>query len=156
MSKDLNQCNFIGRLGRDVETAALPSGGSVANIALACGDDYKDKNTGQKVEQTEWVRVKAFGRLADIMAQYLSKGSKVFITGKFTTRQWEKDGVKHYSTEIIANNMQMLDSRGNDQQLGALQPSQSKGQAPAAQQAPQQQQSQQQSQADDWDSEIPF
>ena len=71
MSKDLNQCNFIGRLGRDVETAALPSGGSVANITLACGDDYKDKNTGQKVEQTEWIRVKAFGRLADIMGQDL-------------------------------------------------------------------------------------
>jgi len=143
MSKDLNQCNFIGRLGRDVETAALPSGGSVGNITLACGDDYKDKNTGQKVEQTEWIRVKAFGRLADIMAQYLSKGSKVFITGKFTTRQWEKDGVKHYSTEIIANNMQMLDSRNDNQQQ---------------QQAPQQQQSQQQAPAggDDWEDSIPF
>lgn len=111
MSRDLNQCNFIGRLGNDPELKSLPSGNAVCNVSIAVGDDYKDKNSGQKVEVTEWVRLVSFGALADVMGKYLKKGSKVYISGKMKTRTWEKDGQKQYSTEIVADNMQMLDSK---------------------------------------------
>ena len=107
MAKDLNQCNFIGRLGKDPERRAMPNGDSVVNLSIACQDDYKDKQ-GNKVEQTEWVRVTAFRGLADIIAKYCTKGSRVFISGKMKTRKYEKDGQTHYATEIIANDMQLL------------------------------------------------
>jgi len=109
MSKDLNQCNFIGRLGKDVDTKYTVSGSAVANISIACSDDYKDKNTGEKISKTNWINIVMFGKLAEISAQYLTKGSQVFISGMFVTRKWQdKGGTDHYSTEIIANNMQML------------------------------------------------
>jgi single-strand DNA-binding protein len=111
MSRDLNRCEFIGRLGNDPETRYTPNGSAVTNITIAVGDDYKDKNTGNKVEQTEWVRVSAFAKLAEVMAEYLKKGSKVYIAGKMKTRKWEKDGVTHYSTEIHASEMFMLDGK---------------------------------------------
>lgn len=114
MSKDLNQCNFIGRLGKDIELRYMPSGGAVANFSVACSDDYKDKTTGQAVEQTNWINVVAFGKLAEIMGQYLQKGSKVFISGKQRTRKWQdQSGQDKYTTEIVANEMQMLDSRSD-------------------------------------------
>ena len=117
MSKDLNQCNFIGRLGKDPDIRYMPSGGAVANFSIACGDDYKDKNTGQKVEKTNWINIVAFNRLAEIIGEYLTKGSKVFISGKQTTRKWQdNDGQDRYSTEIVASEMQMLDSRGGADQ----------------------------------------
>ena len=112
MSKDLNQCNFIGRLGADPELRYTPQGAAVCSFTIAVGDDYKNKD-GQKVEQTEWVRIVAFNRLAEIIEEYCRKGSKVFVTGKMKTRSWEQDGVKRYATEIVANEMQMLDSRGS-------------------------------------------
>lgn len=115
MSRDLNKCCFIGRLGNDPEGRSMPNGTAVCNLSLAVGDDYKDKN-GQKVEQTEWVRVSAFGKLAEIMQQYLQKGSKVYIEGKMKTRKYEKDGVTHYATEINASEMYMLDSKPQDGQ----------------------------------------
>lgn len=111
MSRDLNRCEFIGRLGQDPETRYMPNGNAVTNITLAIGDDYKDKNTGSKVEQTEWVRVSAFAKLAEVMAEYLKKGSKVYIAGKMKTRKYEKDGQTHYATEINASEMFMLDSK---------------------------------------------
>lgn len=112
MSKDLNQCNFIGRLGKDPDLRYTPSGDAVCNFSIACGDDYKDKN-GQKVEQTEWIRVTAFRRLAEIIGEYCKKGSMVYISGKMRTRKWQdQSGNDRYTTEIVANEMQMLDSRG--------------------------------------------
>lgn len=130
MSKDLNKCMFIGRLGKDPEMRQLPSGGTCANFSIACGDDYKDKNSGQKVEQTEWINAAAFGKLAEIIEKYLKKGSKVYIEGKFKTRKWQdQSGNDRYSTEVIVNEMQMLDSRQDNQcqQAPAQSQSQSRG-----------------------------
>lgn len=111
MSNDLNQCNFIGRLGKDPEIAALQSGTMVANFSIAVGWKSKDK------EGTEWVNVSAFGKLAEIIQQYVKKGSRVYISGKFKTDKYQaQDGSDRYSTKIIANQMQMLDSRQDNQQ----------------------------------------
>jgi len=124
--RSLNQCNFIGNLGSDPESKTLPNGNAVCNFSIAVSDDYtKD---GQKVEATEWVRVVTFGKLAEICAQYMKKGSKVFVSGRFKTRSWEKEGVKQYSTEITANDVQFLDSKqetGQSQQSSASKPYQS-------------------------------
>lgn len=107
MTNDLNQCNFIGRLGADVDTRYMPNGNAVANFNIAVGWKGKDK------EGTEWVSVAVFGKLAEICTQYLHKGSKVFISGKMRTRSWDdQNGQKKYRTEIVADQMQMLDSRG--------------------------------------------
>lgn len=113
MSKDLNLCQFIGRLGKDPETRMMPNGTAVVNIALAVGDDYKDK-AGNRVEQTEWVRIVVFGKLGDIVTAYCVKGSRIYISGKMKTRSWEKDGVKQYSTEIVASEIQLLDSKAGE------------------------------------------
>jgi len=112
MSKDLNQCNFIGRLGRDPEISYTANGSAVAKFSIACGDDYKNKQ-GQKVDKTNWINIVAFGKLAEIVGEYLKKGSKVFISGKQETDKWEKDGIKRYSTKINAREMIMLDSKGS-------------------------------------------
>ena len=114
---DLNQCNFIGRLGADPETRFLPSGGAVTNIRIAVGDKWKDKNTGQQQEHTEWVRVVFFGKLAEIAGEYLNKGSQVFVSGKMVTRKWQgQDGQDKYTTEIKADTMQMLGGRSSEGQ----------------------------------------
>ena len=111
MSNDLNQCNFIGRIGKDLELKYTPSGTAVLNISIACGDDYKDKS-GYKVEQTNWINLVFFGKLAEITGQYCHKGSKIFVSGKQVTRKWQdKEGNDRYTTEIVVNNMQMLDSK---------------------------------------------
>ena len=110
MANDLNQCQFIGRLGQDPDIKYMPSGDPVANLSIACGWKSKDK------EGTEWVRVVAFGKLADIIGKYLKKGSQVYISGSMRTRSWEKDGQKHYSTEIVADKMQMLGGKQDGQQ----------------------------------------
>lgn len=144
MSKDLNYCSFIGRLGNEPEMKAMPNGDAVCNFTIAVGDDYKDKS-GAKVESVEWVRVVAFRRLAEVIGQYCKKGSKVFVSGKMKTRQWEQDGVKRYSTEIVANELQMLDGKDSapashpQDSSARVQPSVS---APAA--------------FDDFDQDIPF
>jgi len=88
MARNLNSCSFIGRLGKDPEIKNMPNGNAVANFGIAVGDDYKDKQ-GQKVEQTNWVNVVIFGKLAEICGQYLTKGSQVYINGKFVTRKWQ-------------------------------------------------------------------
>lgn len=133
MANDLNQCNFIGRLGRDPEQRVFPSGDMVANATLAVGSKWKAKDSGEIKEATEWVRLVFNGKTAEIACQYLRKGSQIFVTGEMRTREWEKDGVKHYSTEIRVNNFQMLGSKQDGQQ-GTH--GQDQGQPPAPRQTP--------------------
>jgi single-strand DNA-binding protein len=113
MAKGINKVILIGNCGAEPETRYLPSGGAVTNIRVATSESWKDKNTGQQQERTEWHRVVFFNRLAEIAGEYLHKGSKVYIEGALRTRKWQdKEGRDQYTTEIVANEMQMLDSRG--------------------------------------------
>lgn len=135
MANDLNQCNFIGRLGKDPETRYMPAGDAVTNFSLAVGWKSKDK------EGTEWINVTAFGKLAEICGQYLKKGSQVFISGRFKTEKYQdKDGIDRYSTKIVADQMQMLGGKSDNA-----------GEAPASKPRPARAPA-----ADDMDSEIPF
>lgn len=118
MGRSINKVTLIGTLGRDPEVRYLPNGNAVANISLATDESYNEKTSGQKVEQTEWHRITVYGKLAEICQQYLKKGSKSYFEGKLRTREWEKDGIKRYTTEIIANDMMMLDSRGDAPMAG--------------------------------------
>ena len=113
MSNDLNQCNFIGRLGRDPETKYTASGSAVCNFSIACG--WKGKNS----EGVEWIPVTTFDKLAEICGQYLKTGSQVFISGRFKTDKYtDKDGNDRYSTKIVADTMQMLGSKSDNQASG--------------------------------------
>jgi single-strand DNA-binding protein len=113
MARGINKVILIGNLGADPETRYMPSGGAVTNLRLATSENWKDKNTGEMQERTEWHRVVLFGKLAEIAAEYVRKGSKVYIEGRLQTRKWQdKEGRDNYTTEIVANDMQMLDSRG--------------------------------------------
>ena len=111
--RGINKVILVGNLGNDPEVRYTPSGTAVANVSVATGESWKDKNTGERQERTEWHRVVFFSRLAEIVEQYLKKGAKVYVEGRLQTRSWEQEGVKRYTTEIIANDMQMLDSRGD-------------------------------------------
>lgn len=124
----VNKVILIGRMGNDPEMRYMPNGNAVCSVSIATDEGYKDKNTGQQVDKTEWHRVEAFGKLAEIIGQYLKKGSKVYFEGKLRTDEYEKDGIKRYATKIIANEMTMLDSA---QEQGY-------GQQSAPQQQPQQ------------------
>jgi single-strand DNA-binding protein len=122
----LNQCQFIGNLGRDVETRTFPNGDKVANLRLAVSEKWRDKASGENKERTEWVTVAVFGPLAGICEQYLRKGSKVYISGKMQTRKWtDKDGAEKYSTEVVLQGpqaqMQMLDGKPGDGGTGQSQ-----------------------------------
>jgi single-strand DNA-binding protein len=113
MARGINKVILIGNLGADPETRAMPSGMTVANIRIATSENWKDKQSGESKERTEWHNVAMFGRLGEIAGEYLKKGSKVYIEGSLRTRKWQdKQGNDRYTTEIIANEMQMLDSRG--------------------------------------------
>ena len=113
MARGVNKVILIGNLGADPEVKYMPSGDAVATIRLATSESWKDKNSGEMVERTEWHRVVLFRRLGEIAGEYLKKGSKVYIEGKLQTRKWQgQDGQDRYTTEIVANEMQMLDSRG--------------------------------------------
>lgn len=116
-SRGVNKVILIGNLGADPEVRYMPSGDAVANIRVATSETWKDRNTGEPQERTEWHRVVFFGRLAEIVKQYLRKGSKVYVEGKLRTRKWQgQDGQDRYSTEVvvdISGAMQMLDSRGS-------------------------------------------
>lgn len=135
MANDLNQCNFIGRLGRDPETRSFPSGDRVCNVTIAVGSTWKDKATGEKMERTEWVPVVFNGKLAEIAEQYLRKGQLLFVSGEFRTRKWQdKDGNDRYSTEIRAEQMQMLGGKqegGSNAPAPAPSPQRSRAPAPA-------------------------
>jgi len=114
MARGVNKVILVGNLGADPEIKYMPSGQAAANLSVATSDSWKDKQTGEPVEKTEWHRVVAFGRLAEIMGEYLKKGSKVYIEGSLQTRKWQdKTGNDRYTTEIKAREMQMLDSRGS-------------------------------------------
>jgi single-strand DNA-binding protein len=118
MARGINKVILIGNLGQDPETRAMPSGKAVTNVRLATSDSWRDKQTGEQKEQTEWHSVVFFDRLAEIAAEYLRKGSQVYIEGRIRTRKWQdKSGNDRYTTEIIANEMQMLGGRGG--QMGA-------------------------------------
>ena len=109
MANDLNNCSFIGRLGKDPEIRYIPDGSAVANFSIACGWKTKTK------EGTEWINIVAFGKLAEIIGQYLKKGSKIYISGGMRTRKWQdQSGADRYSTEIVAKDIIMLDSKGSD------------------------------------------
>lgn len=154
MARGINKVILVGNLGNEPETNSLPSGGAVTNISIATSESWKDKNTGQQQERTEWHRVVFFNRLAEIAGEYLHKGSKVYVEGSLRTRKWQdkQTGQDRYTTEIVGAEMQMLDSRGGAQQGGGYdqynqapqqqQPSQQPvhqpAQQPAQQQAPQQ------------------
>jgi single-strand DNA-binding protein len=112
MAQGINKVILIGNLGADPETRYTPSNTAVTNLRLATAESWKDKQTGERQEKTEWHRVVMFGRLAEIAAEYLKKGSKVYIEGRLQTNKWQdSDGKDRYSTDIVANEMQMLDSR---------------------------------------------
>lgn len=104
----LNRVSLIGRLGKSVELKSLQSGSTVANFTLATSETWKDKQTGEKKEKTEWHQIVLWGNLADIAGKYLNKGDQVFIEGKLTTRSWEKDGITRYTTEIQGSNLVLL------------------------------------------------
>ncbi|GAB3274365.1 single-stranded DNA-binding protein [Parahaliea aestuarii] len=169
-SRGVNKVILVGNLGQDPETRYMPSGGAVTNVNLATSESWKDKQTGQPQERTEWHRVVFFNRLAEIAGEYLRKGSKVYVEGSLRTRKWQgQDGQDRYTTEIVASEMQMLDSRGAGQgeyseppggSYGGGAPQQASRPAPAQQRAPQQapQQAPQSAPNDfaDYDDDIPF
>ena len=113
MARGINKVILIGNLGADPETRAMPSGTTVANLRIATSESWRDKQTGEQQERTEWHRVALFGRLAEIAGEYLRKGSQVYIEGSLRTRKWQdKQGNDRYSTEIVGNELQMLGGRG--------------------------------------------
>ena len=112
MARGINKVIIVGNLGADPDSRAMPSGNAVTNISVATSESWNDRDTGEKQEKTEWHRVVFFNRLAEIAAQYLKKGSQVYVEGKLQTRKWEdKEGNERWTTEVVANQMQMLGDR---------------------------------------------
>jgi single-strand DNA-binding protein len=152
--KGVNKVILVGTCGQDPEVRYLPNGNAVTNLSLATSEQWNDKQSGQKVEKTEWHRVSMFGKLAEIAGEYLRKGSQVYIEGKLQTREWEKDGIKRYTTEIVVDmqgRMQLLGGKPQDGDQRQAHP-----QAAAARQQPRAQPSQQASPPDSFDDDIPF
>src|SRR6201990_3607577 len=113
MARGINKVILVGNLGADPETRAMPSGTTVANLRIATSESWRDKQSGEQQERTEWHRVVLFGRLDEIAAEYLKKGSQVYIEGSLRTRKWQdKQGQERYTTEIVGNELQMLGGRG--------------------------------------------
>ena len=153
MSRGINKVILVGHLGQDPEIRYTPGGMAIANATVATSDSWKDKQTGEQQEKTEWHRVVFFNRLAEIVGEYLRKGSQVYVEGRLQTRKWQdQSGQDRYTTEIVANEMQMLGSRNkgagaaapNDytQSRPTPKPAEKSGTAPAA--------------VDDFDDDIPF
>jgi single-strand DNA-binding protein len=111
MARGINKVILVGNLGADPETRYTPSGTAITTVRLATSESWKDKQTGEQQERTEWHRVKFFGRLAEIAGEYLKKGGQVYVEGRLRTEEYEKDGIKRWSTDIVADEMQMLGSR---------------------------------------------
>ena len=121
--RGVNKVILVGHLGQDPDVRAMPSGSSVANLSLATNEQWRDKNTGEQQERTEWHRLALFGRLAEIAGQYLRKGAPVYVEGRLRTRKWQdRDGHDRYSTEIVVNELQMLGGRGSTSQAGPDRP----------------------------------
>lgn len=144
MARGVNKVILVGTCGQDPEVRYLPNGNAVTNLSLATSEQWTDKQTGQKVEKTEWHRVSLFGKVAEIAGEYLRKGSQVYIEGKLQTREWEKDGIKRYTTEIVVDmqgTMQLLGGRPQNQDGSSQAPRQHaprpQQQRSAPQQAPQ-------------------
>ncbi|MCF5663534.1 single-stranded DNA-binding protein [Pseudomonas marginalis] len=170
MARGVNKVILVGTCGQDPEVRYLPNGNAVTNLSLATSEQWTDKQSGQKVEKTEWHRVSMFGKVAEIAGEYLRKGSQVYIEGKLQTREWEKDGIKRYTTEIVVDmqgTMQLLGGRPQGDQQGqggtnsAPRPQQSRPQPSQQPQresrpAPQQAAPQPAPDFDSFDDDIPF
>ena len=104
----VNKVILLGRLGRDPEVRYTPDGRAICNFSIATSEEWKDKNTGEKKEKTEWHRIVVFGRMAEVCGEYLTKGQQIYVEGKLQTRQWEKDGTTHYATEIVMSAFQFV------------------------------------------------
>jgi single-strand DNA-binding protein len=133
MARGINKVILIGNVGGDLETRYMPNGNAVTNITLATTDSWKDKQTGQLQERTEWSRIVFFGKVAEIAGEYLRKGSQCYIEGRLQTREWEKDGVKRYTTEIVVDmggTLQLLGGKPDNQQSQQSQPRQQQTQRP--------------------------
>ncbi|AXF52853.1 MAG: single-stranded DNA-binding protein [Podoviridae sp. ctdb7] len=156
--RGINKVILVGTCGQDPEVRYLPNGNAVTNLSLATSEQWTDKQTGQKVERTEWHRVTLFGKVAEIAGEYLRKGSQVYIEGKLQTREWEKDGIKRYSTEVHVDMKGVMQLLGGKPQDNGQQQSRPQQQRPQnRQQAPQQ--SQQGTNGPDYESfddDIPF
>jgi single-strand DNA-binding protein len=148
MARGINKVILVGNLGADPETRYMPSGSAVTNLSIATSESWKDKQTGEQKDRTEWHKVAMFNRLAEISAEYLRKGSQVYIEGKLRTRKWQdKSGQDRWTTEIIADEMQMLGGRGGS---GGGAAPMSSGQDSGPPGAPPQ------AGPDDFDDDIPF
>ena len=149
MARGINKVILVGNLGADPETRYMPSGSAVTNLSVATSESWKDKQTGEQTERTEWHKVVMFDRLAEVAAEYLRKGSQVYIEGKLQTRKWQdRDGNDRWTTEIRANEMQMLGVRGGSGgggSFGGAPPQQGGGSSTPPKSAP-----------DDFDDDIPF
>jgi single-strand DNA-binding protein len=144
MPRGINKVIIVGNLGADPETRYMPSGSAVTNLSVATSEQWKDKQSGEQKERTEWHKIAMFNRLAEIAAEYLRKGSQVYIEGKLRTRKWQdRDGNDRWTTEIIADEMQMLGGRGGG---GSAPMSSGSGTSSAPPQPP----------ADEFDDDIPF
>jgi len=132
MSRGVNKVILIGRLGKDPETRYTPSGAAVTNFSLATSESWKDKNTGEKQEKTEWHNIVTFGKLAEICGEYLKKGSECYVEGSLITEKWtDKSGNDRYTTKIKCNEMQMLGSKNDSPSTAPQQPSQPAQNQPA-------------------------
>jgi single-strand DNA-binding protein len=149
MARGINKVIVVGNLGQDPDTRYMPSGSAVTNITVATNESWKDKQTGEQKDRTEWHKVVMFDRLAEISAEYLRKGSQVYIEGKLQTRKWQdKDGNDRYTTEIVAKEMQMLGGRGGS---GGGAPARNDGPPSSPPSSPPPQGS-----SDEFDDDIPF
>ena len=151
MARGINKVIIVGNLGGDPETRYMPSGSAVTNLTVATNESWKDKQTGEQKDRTEWHKVAMFNRLAEVAAEYLRKGSQVYIEGKLRTRKWQdKSGQDRWTTEIIADEMQMLGGRGGAGGGGGGSAPMSSGQDSSPPSAPPQ------AGPDDFDDDIPF
>jgi single-strand DNA-binding protein len=145
----LNKVILIGNCGRDPETRYLPNGDAVTNVSIATSETWKDKATGEKKEKSEWHRLTMYGKLGEIAGQYLKKGSSIYVEGRIQYREYEKDGIKRYSTDIIVDQMKMLGGKGGGGDRDDHEERQPQQQRPAQQQTSSKKQ-------DDFDDDIPF
>lgn len=157
MARGVNKVILIGNLGNDPDIRYTAGGAAVANISLATAESWKDKNTGEQQERTEWHRIVFFSRLAEIVGEYLRKGSQIYVEGRLQTRKWQdKEGNDRYTTEIVANEMQMLGSKSGGSASSDSAPQSAPSSSPQPQSAAAQNSAPAPAPADDFDDDIPF